>query len=62
MLIDLQHGDPVEPSRVIDQRPLAFSNDRVVGGVPRDTDLRTQPPRRNPYPHSHLGRACLWLM
>ena len=38
MLIDPQHGDPVEPSRVIDQHPLAFSDDRIVGGVSCDTE------------------------
>ena len=43
MLINPQHGDPVEPSRVIDQHPLAFSDDRIVGGPPRDTMSRTRP-------------------
>ena len=43
MLIDPQHGDPVEPSRVTDQHPLAFNNDRIIGDVPHDTMSRTRP-------------------
>jgi hypothetical protein len=38
VLVDADHGDAVEPGRVVDQEPLAFGQDRVVRGVPRDPE------------------------
>lgn len=43
MFIDPQHGDPVEPSRVFDQHPLAFNNGRIIGGIPHDTMSQARP-------------------
>jgi hypothetical protein len=34
MLIDADHGHPVEPARVLDQHPLALGKDRAVRGMP----------------------------
>ena len=38
MLIDANDLHALEPRGVVDQQPLAFSQDRVVGGVPRDPE------------------------
>jgi len=38
VLVDPDHGDAVEPVRTSDQDPLAFGEDRVVRGVPRDPE------------------------
>ena len=38
VLIDAYHGDAVEPVRVVDQGALAFGEDGVVRGVPRDPE------------------------
>lgn len=38
VLVDPRDGDAVEPGRIPDQRPPAFGQDRVVGGVPGDPE------------------------
>lgn len=38
VLIDANDLHALEPRGVVDQQPLAFSQDRVVGGVPRDPE------------------------
>jgi hypothetical protein len=38
MLIDADDMDAVEAARVVDQHPPPFGEDRVVGGVPRDSE------------------------
>ena len=38
VLIDADDGDAVEPVWVVDQSSLAFGEDGVVGGVPRDSE------------------------
>src|SRR5215218_8455612 len=38
VLVDSDHLHPVEPGGVVDQDALALGQDRVVGGVPRDSE------------------------
>jgi hypothetical protein len=38
VLIDANDLHALKPRGVVDQQPLAFSQDRVVGGVPRDPE------------------------
>lgn len=37
VLVDADHLDPVKASLVVDEDPAAFGEDRIVGGVPRDS-------------------------
>lgn len=39
MLIDTDHGDTIEPRRVVDQHPPALGKDRVVAGFRRHPEL-----------------------
>ena len=54
VLIDADHGDAVEPVRVVDQDPLALGQDRVVGGVPRHPE-----PLGDPGDGQVLAPRCL---
>ncbi len=38
VFIDADHGDAVEPGRIVDQGALAFGEDGIVGGVPGDSE------------------------
>lgn len=43
MLVDTDHGDRVEPARIIDQEPAPFSEDGGVRGVPRHPETCSDP-------------------
>jgi hypothetical protein len=43
VFIDADHGHAVEPGGVVDQDPLAFGQDSVVGGVPGDGESLGDP-------------------
>ena len=43
VLADPEHGHAVEAARIPDQDSLAFAEDGVVGGVPRDGESLSAP-------------------
>ena len=59
MLIDPDHPDAVEPVGVLDQDPRALGQDRVVGGVPRDSEVASSAHRRPRRDSFARGSAAL---
>jgi hypothetical protein len=56
MLVHPDRGDTVEAVLVVDQDPLAFGQDRVVGGVPGDPETFGDPGDREVLAHDRFQR------
>jgi hypothetical protein len=58
VLVHADRGDAVEAVLVIDEDPLAFGHDRVVGGVPRDPEAFGDPGDSQVLDHDRLERPA----
>jgi hypothetical protein len=56
VLVNPDHLNAVEPAGILDQHPLAFSQDRVVGGVPCDAEAFGDPGHGQVLAHDSFQR------